>query len=242
MGHFYNGVMSHDGFLSTPDTARTFSLAATPKPTDSNEPVAEQEVNKWRQAMQDPTHSTRYAQRWERIEAAGNDIDGEARAIDALAERGSTILDAGAGNGRVAGYLAAAGHTTMGIDLDPHLIEVAKTKYPDAQFAVADLADFELRDDTGELKTFDIIVSAGNVQTFLADWERIPALGNVAKHMHAASRFVTGFQLARGYSNAQFSADAAAAGLEVSQRFGTWQFEPFEEDGEFLLAVLRLKP
>ena len=242
MVHFYNGDMSDDSFLSTPDAARTFSLAATPKPTEPEAPGAEQELNKWRQAMQDPTHSTRYAERWERIEAAGNDIDGEARAIDALAQRGSTILDAGAGNGRVAGYLAAAGHFTMGIDLDPHLIEVAQTKYPHAQFEVADLADFELRDENGELKTFDIIVSAGNVQTFLADWERIPALRNVAKHMHAATRFVAGFQLARSYSNAQFSADAAAAGLEVSQRFGTWQFDPFVEDGEFLLSVLRLKP
>jgi hypothetical protein len=60
--------------------------------------------------------------------------------------------------------------------------------------------------------------------------------------MHDTSRFVTGFQLARGYSNAQFTADAEQAGLEVYQRFGTWQFDPFEEDGEFLLALLRRQP
>jgi len=236
----YNGHMSDEGFISTPDSARTFSLAATPKTTPPAE--SEKELNKWRQAMQDPTHSKRYAERWERLEAAGNDIDGEARAIDALAERGATILDAGAGNGRVAGYLAAAGHEVIGIDLDPHLVEVANTKYPQAHFEVADLADFALYDDSGALRTFDMIVSAGNVQTFLADWERIPALSNIAKHMHDTSRFATGFQLARGYSNAQFSADAEAAGLEVYQRFGTWQFDPFDEEGEFLLAILRLKP
>lgn len=232
--------MSDDGFLSTPDSARTLSFSATPKKT-TPPPVEEpaRELNKWRQATKDPTHSQRYAERWERLEAAGNDIDGEARAIDALAERGATILDAGAGNGRVAGYLAAAGHDVTGIDLDPHLVEVANTKYPDAHFEVGDLADFALRDDGG-LKTFDIIVSAGNVQTFLAEWERIPALTNVAKHMHETSRFVTGFQLSRGYSNEQFTADAKASGLEVYQRFGTWQFDPFDEDGEFLLAVLRL--
>jgi len=227
--------MSNDDFLSTPAAANLFSVTPQPKT------APERELNKWRSAMQDPTHSQRYAQRWELLEAEGKDIDGEARAIDALADRGSTILDAGSGNGRLAGYLAAAGHEAMGIDLDPHLIEVAKTKYPQAAFQVADLADFELREHEQQLKTFDIIVSAGNVQTFLADWERIPALKNVAKHMHATSRFVTGFQLARGYSNAQFTADAEAAGLDVYQRFGTWQFAPFVEDGEFLLAVLRLK-
>jgi len=229
--------MSQEDFLSTPESARTLSLSATPKPQQPAEP--QRELNKWRQAMQDPTHSERYAQRWERLEAAGEDIDGEARAIDAIADRESTILDAGAGNGRVAGYLAAAGHHVTGIDLDPHLVQVANTKYPHAHFEVADLADFALRDDNGQLKTFDIIVSAGNVQAFLADWERVPALVNVAQHMHEGSRFVTGFQLTRGYSNAQFTEDARAAGLEVYQRFGTWQFEPFAEDGEFLLAVAR---
>src|SRR5699024_11856457 len=122
-------------------------------------------LNVWRQAMQDPSHSQRYAQRWEDIAATGQDIDGEARAVDAIAERGAKILDAGSGNGRVAGYLAAAGHDAMGIDLDPYLVEVAKTKYPQEHFQVADLADFELWDETGQHKTFDVIVSAGNVQT-----------------------------------------------------------------------------
>ena len=233
--------MANDGFLPTPESAHTFSLSATPKRSAPEAEQSTRELNKWRQAMQDPTHSQRYAHRWERLEAEGNDINGEARAIDAMAQRGAAILDAGCGNGRLAGYLAATGHDAMGIDLDPHLVEVANTKYPQAHFEVADLADFSLYNDNGELRKFDIIVSAGNVQTFLADWERVPALGNVAKHMHNGSRFVTGFQLARGYSNAQFTADAEAAGLTVVQRFGTWQFDPFVEDGEFLLAVLRLK-
>ena len=226
---FYNGYMSHDDFLATPESAHTLSLA----------PKQRRELNKWRQAMQDPTHSERYAARWEKLEAAGQDIDGEARAIDAIAARESTILDAGCGNGRVAGYLAAAGHHVTGIDLDPHLVDVASTKFPQAHFQVADLADFVLRDEHGHVRTFDIIVSAGNVQAFLAEWERVPALVNVANHMHEQSWYVTGFQLTRGYSQSQFTADAYAAGLEVLQRFSTWQFEPFDDEGEFLLAVAR---
>lgn len=231
----YNEGMSNHGFIPTPDSSDALSLTATPKP------AAPQDINKWRAAMQDPTHSTRYAERWERMEAEGTDIDGEGRTIDALADRNSTILDAGSGNGRLAGYLARAGHKTIGIDLDPYLVDVAKTKYPEAHFEVADLADFSLYDHAGKIQTYDIIVSAGNVQTFLADWERLPALENIARHMHATSRFVTGFQLARGYSNLQFTKDAAAAGLEIIQRFGTWQFHPFIEDGEFMMSVLRLR-
>ena len=238
---FYNEVMATDGFLPAPESGHTFCLSAAPQRSDPQSQESTPELNKWRQAMQDPAHSQRYVQRWERLEAEGNDINGEARAIDAMAQRRAAILDAGCGNGRLAGYLAAAGHDVIGIDLDPHLVKVARSKYSQPHFEVADLADFALLNDDGELRSFDIIVSAGNVQTFLADWERLPALSNVAKHMHDNSRFVTGFQLARGYSNAQFTADAADAGLDVVQRFGTWQFDPFSEDGEFLLAVLRLK-
>ncbi len=227
--------MSNQEFVSIPDSAQTFFLSPTSKA------APEGEINKWRAAMQDPEHSERYAQRWDRIEAAGSDIHGEARAIDAMAQRGSTILDAGSGNGRLAGYLARVGHDAMGIDLDPYLVDVANTKYPEATFEVADLADFTLYDTHGALKTFDIVVSAGNVQAFLADWERIPTLINIAEHMHVSSRYVTGFQLGRGYSAKQFTTDAEAAGLEVSQRFGTWQFEPFEESSDFLLAILRLQ-
>lgn len=229
--------MSQDDFLTTPDHAQTFSLSANPKPVEQ----PPRELNKWRSAMQDATHSQRYAERWENLAAEGHDIDGEARAIDAIADRGAAILDAGCGNGRVAGYLAAAGHQAMGIDLDPYLVEVASHKFPQAHFEVADLADFTLHDADGALRTFDIIVSAGNVQAFLADWERIPALRNVAKHMKPEARFLTGFQLARDYSDAQFTADASAAGLTVIQRFGTWQFTPYVQDGEFLLAVLQLE-
>src|SRR5699024_4430479 len=154
---FYNGIMANDGFLPTPDSAHTFSLSATPKRSVPEPEPSTHELNKWRQAMQDPTHSQRYAQRWERIEAEGNDINGEARAIDAMAQRGSTILDAGCGNGRLAGYLAAAGHDVIGIDLDPHLVEVARSKYSQPHFEVADLADLALLNDEGEVRSSDII-------------------------------------------------------------------------------------
>ena len=55
-----------------------------------------------------------YATRFARLAAAGQDIDGEARFVDALAERGSRILDAGCGTGRVAAALAVRGHDSAG--------------------------------------------------------------------------------------------------------------------------------
>lgn len=63
-----------------------------------------------------PDHSHRYAKRWDIFVAQGRDIDGEARLIDALAQRGSRMLDAGAGTGRVGAYLLKKGHSVTGVD------------------------------------------------------------------------------------------------------------------------------
>nr|WP_245528713.1 class I SAM-dependent methyltransferase [Brachybacterium squillarum] len=195
------------------------------------------EENRWTAAVRrDPSHSQRYAERWRRLEASGQDIHGEARLIDAMAARGSRILDAGCGSGRVAAYLARAGHDVLGVDLDPHLIETARTEQPSARFEQGDLARLDLRDAAGERPEFDLIVSAGNVLTFLATAERLPALHGLAAHLAPEGRLVVGFGLDRGYGAEDFLADAAAAGLTLQARFSSWDLRP-ADDG-FLVAVL----
>ena len=73
----------------------------------------------------DPEHSARYVERFRSMAAAGQDIEGEARFIDAMAPRGAHLLDAGCGPGRVGGFLHRAGHRVVGVDLDPHMLEAA---------------------------------------------------------------------------------------------------------------------
>ena len=187
--------------------------------------------NLWSTALRrDPEHAHRYAERWRRLEAAGQDIHGEARLLDAMAARGSRILDAGCGSGRVGGYLARAGHTVTGVDLDPHLIEVARADHPEARWEVGNLAELELP------APFDLAVCAGNVLTFLAASERRPALARLAAHLAAEGRLVVGFGLDRGYAVEDFAADAEQAGLRLSARFSTWDLRPASED--FLVGIL----
>ena len=81
-----------------------------------------------------PAHSINYANRWQMLAEQGHDIVGEARLIDAMAQRESRILDAGCGQGRLTGFLTDRGHTVVGFDVDPVLIDIAKEANPDATF------------------------------------------------------------------------------------------------------------
>ena len=89
------------------------------------------EPSQWaRMIAADPDHSHRYIQRFKNMEAAGHDLYGEARLIDAMAARGSRILDAGCGPGRHCGWLSERGHEVVGVDLDPVLIAAARQDHP----------------------------------------------------------------------------------------------------------------
>lgn len=195
------------------------------------------EENLWLATVRkNPDHSQNFAQRWRTLAAEGQDIFGEARAVDAMAARGSRILDAGCGTGRIGGWLSEQGHEVVGVDLDPHLIDVAREDYPKAQWQVGNLADFTI---AGEQSEFDLIVSAGNVVTFLSEAERLPALRQLRTHLAADGRMLIGFGSGRGYGFDDFEADALEAGLKVHQRYSTWNFHLPADD--FLVAVLGRK-
>ncbi|MFC9932682.1 class I SAM-dependent methyltransferase [Glutamicibacter sp. NPDC127525] len=198
------------------------------------------EENLWLATVRkNPDHSQNFAQRWRTLAAEGQDIFGEARAVDAMVARGSRILDAGCGTGRIGGWLSEQGHQVVGVDLDPHLIDVARADYPKAQWRVGNLADFTIADAAGENQEFDLIVSAGNVVTFLSESERRPALQQLRGHLAADGRMIIGFGSGRGYGFDDFEADALEAGLALQQRYSTWNFHLPAAD--FLVAVLGRK-
>jgi len=198
------------------------------------------EPSRWAELIaREPGHSQRYAERFRELAAAGKDIDGEARLVDAMAPRNARILDAGCGPGRVGGALARLGHEVVGVDADPVLIAAAKADHPGPTWLLGDLAELDLP-ARGITPGFDVIVSAGNVMPYLAPGTRAEVLRRLGLHLRARGRIVVGFGAGRDYPFGEFHADVAQAGLVVDLQLATWELHPFRDDADFLVAVLRL--
>ena len=197
------------------------------------------EQNAWlRMTEEDPEHSAAYVQRFRTLAEQGMDLVGEARLVDAMLPRGSRVLDAGCGPGRVGAHLHEVGHEVVGVDADPVLIAAAEEDHPGPRWLVQDLAELDLRAQ-GIDTAFDAIVCAGNVMTFLAESTRTAVLRRLRDVVAGDGRAVIGFGAGRGYAFDDFLADAEATGWASDLLLSTWDLRPFTPDADFLVAVLR---
>lgn len=187
-----------------------------------------------------PGHSQWFIERFRTLEADGADLLGEARFADMLAARGSRILDAGCGTGRMAAALHEAGHTAYGVDVDPELIAAAESDHPGPTYGVADLSELGLADVGGE--PVDLVMCAGNVMVFLAPGTERLVLERLCEVTRPGGRVVIGSRPGADYAFEAFDADLASLeerGIaSVQHRFATWHLDPFEPGGDFAVTVL----
>ncbi|MBQ1015130.1 class I SAM-dependent methyltransferase, partial [Micromonospora sp. M51] len=176
-----------------------------------------------------PEHSQWYIDRFRKLAAEGEDLAGEARLVDALVAPGSRILDAGSGTGRVGAALAERGHTVVGVDADPALVDAARADYPGPTWLVTDLAELDLP-ALGEAEPFDAAVLAGNVLAFVAVGTEPQVLRRVAAHLRPDGVLAVGFGTERGYPLTAFDADAVAAGQREEHRVATCDLRPSRAD------------
>lgn len=186
---------------------------------------------------ENPDHSAWYVERFRSMAAAGDDLAGEARFVDAMVPRASHILDAGCGPGRVGAVLAESGHTVVGVDGDSVLIAAAEEDHPGPTWLVGDLAELDLP-STGIEDGFDAIVCAGNVLTFLAPSTRREVLTRLGGHLRDKGRIVAGFGSGRGYEFDDFRDDAHRAGLTLELELESWDLRPLTDESGFIVAVL----
>lgn len=183
-------------------------------------------------------HSDWYVERFRRMAADGQDLEGEARLLDAMLPRGARVLDAGCGPGRVGAALHARGHTVVGVDADPVLVEAARHDHPGPTWLVGDLAHLDLAAD-GEPEPFDAAVLAGNVMVFVAPETEAQVLRHVAAHVAPDGRVVTGFHTNRELSLEAFDGAVREAGLRLEHRFATWDLVAWHGGADFAVSVLR---
>ncbi len=186
-----------------------------------------------------------YAARFAALAASGADVHGEASFCAALVPPGARVLDAGCGTGRVAIRLAALGFDVVGVDVDESMLDVAREQAPDATWLRGDLA--HLPDDLLDDRSFDLVVLAGNVVPLLAPGTLPDAVRRLTRTLAPGGLLVAGFgldtaHLPRGCPVTplgEYDAAATVAGLEVVDRFSTWDAAPFDPAGGYVVSVHR---
>ncbi|MFL6060168.1 MAG: class I SAM-dependent methyltransferase [Marmoricola sp.] len=180
-----------------------------------------------------------YAERFASLIAEGQDVDGEARLADVLVARGARILDAGSGMGRVGAALLARGHDVTAVEKDPELVAESRRRYPALPVLESDLLALP---DLHLGGPFDLVVLVGNVMVLLAPETEQRLLAAVRDRLAPGGRVLVGFHpqdgptSARPYPFEEFAADAAAVGLRVLHRFGTYELG--EHSDAYVVAVL----
>ena len=195
--------------------------------------------NRW--AHTDAPRGDEYDARWRALQAQGVDVHGEADCVERLVLSlglAHSVLDAGCGTGRVAIELAARGFRVLGIDADIAMLQGASTKAPALTWIHGDLAQWE---PNGASERFGAVVLAGNVMIFIAAGTETAVLRAMADSLEPHGIVVAGFQL-RGdrISLADYDRAASLAGLELLDRYATWQGEPYEQ-GEYAVSVHQLR-
>lgn len=180
-------------------------------------------------------HSEWYVERFRQLAAEGADLEGEARLVDAMVSPGSRILDAGCGTGRLSAGLHGRGHDVVGVDVDPVLVEAARSEHPGPRFEVGDLSELDLG-----VRDFDLAVCAGNVMVFVAPGSERSVLERLRDHVKPGGRLVLGFRREEVYPYERFDEDVREADLTLEHRFSSWHLDPFTEDSDFAVNVLRV--
>jgi len=150
--------------------------------------------------------------------------------------RPTTVLDAGCGTGRVAIELSRRGHDVVGVDVDAAMLEAARTKAPGLTWIEGDLTDPRL--DLG--RTFDVVVMAGNVLIFVPTGTEGQVIANAARWLAPGGRLVAGYSLRPGgLQPSDHDAHAIAAGLELEDRWSTWDRHPAAPGDAYAVSIHR---
>ena len=175
-----------------------------------------------------------YQRRFDALAAAGREMHGEADFVMRFAP--GTVLDAGCGTGRVAIELARRGVAVVGADCDASMLATARERAPHLEWVDSDLAALDLG------RAFDVVVLAGNVPLFTPAGTEAALVAGCARHVGADGVMIAGFELGRSYSLADYDRHCQTAGLDLAERYSTWDGDPFGSEDRYAVSVHRPAP
>jgi len=147
----------------------------------------------------------------------------------------------------------------VGVDLDAAMLDAARHKAPELHWVRADLLDVTVTDNTvtdtarrdagptgdvenaeaSEPRLFDVVAMPGNVMIFVSPGTEAAVVANLARHLGPGGRLIAGFQLGPDrLSLDSYDAAGSAAGLELEDRWSTWDRAPFA-GGDYAVSVHR---
>ena len=185
-----------------------------------------------------------YAARFAARASAGEDMHGEASFCAGLVPAGSRVLDAGCGTGRVAVRLDELGLDCVGVDVDESMLTVARRTAPRLPWHRADLATVGAADLDGA-RDFDLVVMAGNVVPLLAEGTLDRAMDSLSALLSPGGLLVAGFGLDAAHlppgcpvtSLTEYDGACTRAGLQLRERYATWDGDPFEGSVGYAVSV-----
>jgi len=103
-----------------------------------------------------------------------------------LKESYKTILDVACGNGRLHKFLRSYGFEVYGIDINKHLISLAKreNKGFENNYLIADMRYFDLK------RKFDVCISWFSSFGYFDDKDNLKVLKNISKHLKSNGIFI----------------------------------------------------
>ena len=192
-------------------------------------------------------------------ELAGKPVDRALYALFAELVGAGTVGDVGCGPGHVTAHLAGLGVRTVGVDLSPGMVAVARARYPELDFTVGSCTDLPVPDRAwaGAVLAYSVIhLSGADRARTWRELARVVQPGGwllVAFHVQTADRPVgSTYHLGEWWGQpvdldfhyldtAQLTAELADAGSDVIARTDRepWPEVEYPSRRCYLLARLR---
>lgn len=121
----------------------------------------------------------------------------------------------------------------MGFDIDPEMLDAARSRTPEITWLRGDIASIDLG------RSFDAVLVAGNVFNFVAP-ERIPkAVGRMASHVDRGGWLCAAFSREGRFTVADYERWAAGAGLTLDTISSDWVGTRLDADSSEVVAIHR---